>query len=165
MSMDMNMNVNTGLDEEKIKGILNAAIKNKEDKIKQIKNDIIFLNKQREQGMIDTFTNIENIDSDSVSAQKLGLAVIAIIYDILTGVGDAVNRIRADAKSRGIQKGGGKEIERNRSLPIENRGNGRPVTLPQAIDYESRELIRKIVLYIRVNIQACNYTTMPLLLW
>ena len=104
--MDMNMNVNTGLDEEKIKGILNAAIKNKEDKIKQIKNDIIFLNKQREQGMIDTFTNIENIDSDSDSAQKLGLAVIAIIYDILTGVGDAVNRIRADAKSRAFQKGG-----------------------------------------------------------
>jgi len=106
MSMDMNMNGNTGLDEEKIKGILNAAIKNKEDKIKQIKNDIIFLNKQREQGMIDTFTNIENIDSDSDSAQKLGLAVIAIIYDILTGVGDAVNRIRTDAKSRDIQKGG-----------------------------------------------------------
>lgn len=113
MDMDMNMNGNTGLDEEKIKGILNAAIKNKEDKIKQIKNDIIFLNKQIEQGMIDTFTNIENIDSDSDSdsAQKLGLAVIAIIYDILTGVGDAVNRIRTDAKSRGIQKGGGKEIE------------------------------------------------------
>lgn len=108
MDMDMNMNGNTGLDEEKIKGILNAAIKNKEDKIKQIKNDIIFLNKQIEQGMIDTFTNIENIDSDSDSdsAQKLGLAVIAIIYDILTGVGDAVNRIRTDAKSRGIQKGG-----------------------------------------------------------
>ena len=105
MSMDMDMNGNTGLDEEKIKGILNDAIKNKEDKIKQIKNDIIFLNKQREQGMIDTFTNIENIDSDSDSAQKLGLAVIAIIYDILTGVGDAVNRIRADEKSRDIQKG------------------------------------------------------------
>ena len=106
MDMDMNMNGNTGLDEEKIKGILNAAIKNKEDKIQQIKNDIIFLNKQREQGMIDTFTNIENIDSDSDSAQKLGLAVIAIIYDILTGVGDAVNRIRTDAKSRAFQKGG-----------------------------------------------------------
>ena len=98
MNMNMNMNGNTGLDEEKIKGILNAAIKNKEDKIKQIKYDINFLNKQREQGMIDTFTNIENIDSDSDSAQKLGLAVIAIIYDILTGVGDAVNRIRTDAK-------------------------------------------------------------------
>lgn len=111
MSMDMNMNMNDD-EEKKIKDILDAAIKNKEDKIKQIKNDIIFLNKQREQGMIDTFTNIENIDSDSVSAQKLGLAVIAIIYDILTGVGDAVNRIRADAKSRGIQKGGGKEIKK-----------------------------------------------------
>jgi len=109
MSMDMDMNMND--DEEKkkkIKGILDAAIKNKED-------DINFLKKYIEQGMKDPYTNI---DSDSDSAQKLGLAVITIIYDILTGVGDAVNRIRADEKSRAIQeeegdiqKGGGREDE------------------------------------------------------
>ena len=85
----------------KIGNIINAAIKNKENKIKQMKDDIYSLNKQREEGIY--YTNIANIDS--VSAQYLGMAIITIISDILTGFVDAVDKLRTNAKIH-IQKGG-----------------------------------------------------------
>ena len=95
MNMDMkNVPNKTEYETDKINDILNSAITDYEDKIEKMKGNIALLKEQRKEGI--KYTN---------SAQYLGMAIITIIIDILTGFGDAVDKIRTKAKQH-IQGGG-----------------------------------------------------------
>ena len=74
------------------------AIKNKEDKIKKIKNDIDSMVAQKQNDKF--YANI-NTD-DKTTAHYLGIAIIAIISDILSGFIEAIERVQENTKKFGL---------------------------------------------------------------
>ena len=81
--------------ENKINGVLDIAIENREKKVKKIEGEISSIKEQKGSGVYYT----EMSDKDESSIETFGKAFVTIIGDILSGFSDAAKKIKwkADA--------------------------------------------------------------------
>jgi len=81
--------------ENKINGVLDIAIENRENKVKKIEQEIESVKEQKGSGVYYT----EMSDKDESSIETFGWAFVTIIGDILSGFSDAAKKIKwkADA--------------------------------------------------------------------
>lgn len=76
--------------ENKINGVLDIAIENRENKVKKIEQEIDSVKKQKESGVY----YIEMTDTNGAPIKNIGMTLISIVGDILSGFSDAAKKLK-----------------------------------------------------------------------
>lgn len=81
--------------ENKINGVLDIAIENRENKVKKIEQEIESVKKQKGSGVY--YIEMTNIDANGAPIKNIGMTLISIVGDILSGFSDAAKKLKQQA--------------------------------------------------------------------